>query len=123
MSSHSEYTMDSLVQIEMVDVTCQRFNFANMPPGYRQEGWESKYREPGSKEYTKYSHPGYPLAHARDGGNPLNQTELPLDADFPAPPSIQDTAGNAWVDTDGESPVLIPPCDSPSVSRRAHAPV
>jgi len=103
MSSHSEYTMDSLVQIEMVDVTCQRFNFANMPPGYRQEGWESKYKEPGSKQYTTYSHPGYPLAHARDGGNPLNQTELPLDADFPAPPSIQDTAGNAWVDTDGES--------------------
>jgi hypothetical protein len=100
----SELTMDSLVQVELVDTTCQRFNFANMPAGYRQEAWEARYLQPGNKKKTAYSHPGYETGmHARDGGNPLNQTELPLDADFPAPPAITDKNGNAFIDADGDS--------------------
>jgi len=100
----SELTMDSLVQVELVDTTCQRFNFANMPPGYRQEAWEARYLQPGDKKKTTYSHPGYETGkHARDGGNPLNQTELPLDADFPVPSATTDANGNAFIDADGDS--------------------
>merc|ERR1740133_512543 len=103
MNDHSELTMDSLVQVEFVDTTCTRFNFANMPPGYRQEAWEAQFTQPGNRRASRYSHPGYSLAHAADGGNPLNQTELPLDANFPAPPAILDRNGNVFVDEEGES--------------------
>ena len=104
MDAATEMTMDSLVQVELVDTTCQRFNFANMPPGYRQEPWEAKNLQPGNKKKSSFSHPGYETGkHARDGGNPLNQTELPLDADFPAPVLITDKKGNAYIDADGET--------------------
>ena len=74
MDAATEMTMDSLVQVELVDTTCQRFNFANMPPGYRQEPWEAKNLQPGNKKKSSFSHPGYETGkHARDGGNPLNQ--------------------------------------------------
>ena len=60
-----------------MDTTCQRFNFANMPPGYRQEPWEAKNLQPGNKKKSSFSHPGYETGkHARDGGNPLNQVRV-----------------------------------------------
>ena len=79
MSNHDEQTMNALILIEFVDTSCARFEFANMPPSYRQEPWKEKY------EGTWYEYPGYPLAAAAAGGNPLNQVQLRWGEPSPSP--------------------------------------
>ena len=79
MSNHDEQTMNALILIEFVDTSCARFEFANMPPSYRQEPWKEKY------EGTWYEYPGYPLAAAAAGGNPLNQVGLCRGESSPSP--------------------------------------
>ena len=79
MSNHDEQTMNALILIEFVDTSCARFEFANMPPSYRQEPWKEKY------EGTWYEYPGYPLAAAAAGGNPLNQVGLRCSEPSPSP--------------------------------------
>ena len=46
---------------------------------YRQEPWKEKY------EGTWYEYPGYPLAAAAAGGNPLNQVGLRWGEPSPSP--------------------------------------
>jgi hypothetical protein len=78
---------NSMILINFKDVECATMTIGNMPPRYHQNDWEERDGTP---------HKAWPLASAKDGGNPLNSSKSLFDIATDIEPGQCPTSGDDW---------------------------